>query len=119
MTPEEFARQWQIRHDEYQRLGVQVDGAKVIEAFLSDWHVLNREQNDELLTLERAAIESGFSKDYLGWLVRTGQVPNAGRLGAPSIRRRDLPARKKSPVARGRRKTYDVDADARTLRIPR
>lgn len=46
---------------------------------------------DELLTLEQAAAESGYSVDHLGRRVREGRIPNAGRRGAPLIRRRDLP----------------------------
>lgn len=37
--------------------------------------------------------ESGFSVGHLYRMVGTGQIPNAGRKGAPRIRRRDLPRR--------------------------
>ena len=36
-------------------------------------------ENDEVLTLQRAAAESGYSADHLGRLVREGKIPNAGR----------------------------------------
>ena len=48
-------------------------------------------QADELLTLVQAAQASGYSADYLGRIVRSGQLRNAGRPHAPRIRRTDLP----------------------------
>lgn len=50
-----------------------------------------RTQSDELLTLEEASAESGFTADHLGREVRSARIPNAGRRGAPRIRRSDLP----------------------------
>ena len=37
------------------------------------------------------ARESGHSADHLGRLVRDGNIPNAGRSGAPRIARQHLP----------------------------
>jgi hypothetical protein len=34
---------------------------------------------------------SGYSADYLGRMLRSGSIPNAGRPHAPRIRRADLP----------------------------
>lgn len=48
---------------------------------------------NELLDLQEAARESGYSADYLGRLVRAGRIRNAGRRNAPRIRRGDLPKR--------------------------
>jgi hypothetical protein len=50
-----------------------------------------RLQADELLTLEEASAESGLTADHLGREVRNARIPNAGRKGAPRIRRADLP----------------------------
>lgn len=50
-----------------------------------------RVQADELLTLEEASAESGFTVDHLSREVRSARIPNAGRKGAPRIRRADLP----------------------------
>ena len=55
-------------------------------------------EDTTLLTLNEAAEESGFSPDHLGRLVREGKIPNAGRLGAPQIARRDLPIKLKPRV---------------------
>lgn len=91
MTHHELRDQWATRRTEYQRLGVYVDGAKVIEAFLTDLDAVMRDQADELLSLSRAAHLSGYSTGHLARLIRSGQLPNAGRPNAPKIRRADLP----------------------------
>jgi hypothetical protein len=46
---------------------------------------------EALLTIEGAALESGYSTDHLAREVRAGRIPNAGRKGSPRIRRGDLP----------------------------
>jgi hypothetical protein len=48
----------------------------------------------ETLSLTDAARESGFTADHLGALVKRGKIPNAGRTGAPRIRRHDLPQKR-------------------------
>jgi hypothetical protein len=48
----------------------------------------------ETLSLTEAARESGFTADHLGALVKRGKIPNAGRTGAPRIRRIDLPQKR-------------------------
>ena len=54
---------------------------------------LQREQ-EELLNLTQAAKVSGYSDDHLGRLVKDGIIPNAGRPGAPLIRRGNVPHRR-------------------------
>jgi hypothetical protein len=55
---------------------------------------------EETLSLSDAAKISGYSINHLGDLIRQGKLPNAGRSGAPRLRRADLPA--KNPKGRGR-----------------
>lgn len=50
----------------------------------------------ETLSLRDAARESGFTADHLGALVKSGKIPNAGRKGAPRIRRQNLPSPKQA-----------------------
>ena len=90
MTLAELRARWVQRRDEWRRLGVHVDGAKLCEDVLADLEALDA-AGEEALTLTAAANECGFSADHLGRLVRAGQLPNAGRANAPRIRRRDLP----------------------------
>jgi hypothetical protein len=73
----------------------------------------------EPLTLTEAAAESGFSADHLGRLVRDGKLPNAGRSGAPRVRRADLPTKvrekERRPLASSDDDGYDPLTDARSL----
>ena len=50
-----------------------------------------RVTQDEPLTLDEAAAVSGYTVDHLRHLVADRAIPNAGRKGAPRIRRADLP----------------------------
>ena len=53
-----------------------------------------RALGDEKLTLTQAARESGYSSDHLASLIRSGKLPNAGRLHVPLIHRSDLPIKR-------------------------
>lgn len=50
-----------------------------------------RVTQEEPLTLDEAATVSGYTVDHLRHLVADRAIPNAGRKGAPRIRRADLP----------------------------
>ena len=50
-----------------------------------------RATHDDPLTLDEAASLSGYSSGHLRHLVADQAIPNAGRKGAPRIRRGDLP----------------------------
>jgi hypothetical protein len=65
----------------------------------------------EELTLSEAVEASGYSDRALRAKLADGTIPNAGRPGAPRIRRADLPRRSK-PASRS---AYDPDADAAQL----
>jgi len=112
MTLEELRRTWVQRRDEWRRLGVQVDGAKLCEEILSDLAGLDA-AGEAALSLVEAADESGYSADHLGRLVRAGAIPNAGRVNAPKIRRRDLP--KKAGAFPGAGLSTIVSADRRRI----
>ena len=47
--------------------------------------------DEEALTLQEAAALGGYSVDHVGRQIRSGHIKNAGRHGAPRIRRRDVP----------------------------
>lgn len=82
---------WSGEAETLRRLGAQVDGAKLIEAILTDIQAAGRAEAAEALTLAAAARESGYSAEHLGKLLRTGTLPNSGRKNAPRILRRHLP----------------------------
>lgn len=50
-----------------------------------------RERANEVLNMREAARESGYHEDHLARLVKAGKIPNAGKRGAPKIRRGELP----------------------------
>ena len=85
----------------------------------ADLEAALRNRDDEILSMREAGIESGYSSEYLSRLVRNGTIPNAGRHGAPRLRRGDLPSRNKSRVGRPSTTQYDPDTDARELLIQR
>ena len=67
--------------------------ARTYEVCSAELETALRDGDDQLLDLQEAARESGYSSDHLGRLVRSGKIPNAGRHNAPKIRRGDLPRR--------------------------
>ena len=70
---------------------------------------------EERLTLDQAALRSGYSADHLARLIRDGRLPNAGRRGAPRVRAVDLPVRPRRAVVADRPGAYDPVADARAI----
>ena len=58
MTLAELRARWTERRDEWRRLGVQVDGAKLAEEVLADLEKVVNAGADELLTLTAAAHET-------------------------------------------------------------
>jgi hypothetical protein len=68
-----------------------------------------RAHDEELLDLATAATESGYSADRLRHMIAEGTIANAGRKGAPRVRRSDLPRRKTSS------KGFDAAAAAQRL----
>ncbi len=57
-----------------------------------------RDTQDETLTLDEAAAVSGYTNSHLRHLVADGSIPNAGRRGAPRIRRSAVPIKPGSAV---------------------
>src|SRR5580704_14810709 len=103
---DEVLARWQRRHDEWQKLGVTVNGAMIVAEVIADLRAILEGDSGELLPLAEAARESGYSADHLARLVRESRIPNAGRRGKPMIRRCDLPVR--PPKLEGQRlKVYD------------
>jgi excisionase family DNA binding protein len=78
---------------------------------------------DELLTVEEAAVESGYNAESLRRMVRSGKLPSERNIGQRThirIRRRDLPRKPRNPrnhTADSRRpgKEYNPEEDARDI----
>lgn len=83
---------WRENAQTLRRWGAR-DQAEVLEACAEALEALQGTEANRALTLSEAAEESGYSADHLGRLVRQGKIPNAGRRGAPRIRRADLHGR--------------------------
>ncbi len=115
MTPDAFARKWTSRRDDFQALGVLVDGARSCDEVLVDFGKVLETESNTALTLGEAAARSGYSAGHLGRLVRQGKIPNAGQPRSPRVRVVDLPARPSAVVAERRPRKYDADTDARSL----
>lgn len=91
MKPAEFEAKWREEAELLRRRRAQVDAGELLEEVLTDFRAVVIQENEELLDLQAASRESGYSADHLGRLVRDGVIRNAGRRNAPKIRRGDLP----------------------------
>jgi hypothetical protein len=92
MTFDELRSTWTHRRDEWRKLGVQVDGARLAEEVLAGLDQLAGADADELLSLTDAAREKQLHPDSIGRAIRQGRIRNAGRPNAPRVRRGDLDA---------------------------
>jgi len=100
MTLADIRQAWAERREEWRRLGVYVNGAKLCDDFLADLDRMAREDTEELITLTEAARVTGFHPDSIGRAIRDGRVPNYGRPNAPRVRRLDV-----AKLGRRRKKT--------------
>ena len=108
MTLHELAHEWQAEAARLRtRYGLE-EMAKLCEAHAGELSEALRDAAEEALTLGQASAESGYSKRRLRELVAEGSVANAGRKGAPRIRRADLPRKSSKTGAH----SFDVAAHA-------
>lgn len=92
MRISELSDEWRALAEQQRRLGAEPQ-ARTLEYCADALGSVLRANEDELLSLQQAADESGYSVDHLGRLIRERKVPNAGRKARPLIRRSDLPAK--------------------------
>lgn len=109
--PTELPAQWRELKEQLASIGALVDPAKLLELCAQQLETGLRAAENDVLTLQDAARESGMHADTLRHLISKGKLPNAGRKGAPRIRRGDLP-RKPGPRTAS---VYDASADAMQL----
>ena len=86
----ELATSWERDADRFAEYG-DGRGATTCRLHAGELRAAVQETLDQELSLSEAAKESGYSNRRLRELVASGSIPNAGRRGAPRIRRGDLP----------------------------
>lgn len=94
MGREALAQRWRDDAALLRRRGAEAQAAAV-ESCASDLEEEDRRLSLEMLTLEQAEGESGYSYSALQKMVADGRLPNAGGPHRPRIRRCDLP---KKPI---------------------
>lgn len=85
---------WRERGDALRQYGGAEGPARAWEQAALELETALRAHDDEPLSLAAAAADSGYSADHLARMVRDGKIPNAGRHGAPLVRRGDLPMKR-------------------------
>src|SRR3954468_10313991 len=90
LNPADLPETWRALAMQQRNLGADAQ-ARTLEWCADQLTTAMLQKADELLSLHRAAQESGYSVDHLGRLVREGRIPNSGRKAKPLIRRKDLP----------------------------
>jgi len=87
----ELRASWQEEHDRFLSDGALVNGARLVSRFLRDLNELNESTGRETLNLTEAARYSGYSREYLGRLVKDGKLRDYGRKGARKVRKAEVP----------------------------
>jgi hypothetical protein len=85
-----LSAEWR-RHAETLRAFGAAGQAEVLDRCADELERALASQEGELLTLQQAALVSGYSADHLGRLIRRGTLTNLGRRRAPRVRRTELP----------------------------
>jgi len=88
--PNDLSLEWRELALQQRDLGAEPQ-ARTLEWCADELEEHFRAWRSELLTLEEASEESGYSRDHLGRLLSDGVIPNAGEPYGPHIRRQDLP----------------------------
>jgi len=107
--PTALPSEWRSRAVRLREWGASEQVARAWEKAAAEVEQVLRRWDRATLTLTEAAQESGYSADHLGQLVRDGEIPNAGRPGAPRIRRADLPVKSSPSPEPHPSTTPDVD----------
>ena len=107
-------KRWMERHEEWTRLGAQVSGERVAAEIVADLQEIAKAQADELVTLEEAGRQTGYTADHLGALIRQGKLQNYGRKNAPRVRLGDCPRKPHALTYRRDRATLGL-ADRRGI----
>lgn len=97
--PGDLPIEWRKRADFLRQYG-DPNTARLWELAATELERAMAVMGEQTLSLTEAARVSGYTPDHLGALVKKGKIPNAGRSGAPRIRRCDLPVKEPGGPAR-------------------
>jgi hypothetical protein len=86
----EVFERWAQEVDRLSQFGALIPAAALILTVLTDVRAVLDAEGDELLAIREANALSRKHPATLRQLVATGRLPQAGRLHAPRVRRRDL-----------------------------
>ena len=95
---EGLTTEWKAHAAALRRYGAESE-ARALEACAAELEERLRDWQTEPLTLEAAAVESGYSYSSLQQKVAGGEIRNVGGKGRPRLRRCDLP--RKTPKTFG------------------
>jgi hypothetical protein len=90
LTTTDLVVEWRREADRMEARGLDQPG-KLIRSLADQLAAVLQHEGSAILSLREASAESGYSEGHLGRKVRAGEIPNAGRPGAPRIRRCDVP----------------------------
>ena len=115
MTLGELCVKWETRQQEWRRLDVLADAAKLAAEIIADLNALHHAQTMEAVTLKEASAIGGYSIDHLQRLVAARQLENVGRKGRPRIRRGDVPIKRSHSLQGLHNPTNDVISERRRI----
>jgi hypothetical protein len=101
MTPDrvqQLSHEWRVLATTLRTYGGEMIATAMMRC-AEDLEIMTK-ADDDVVTLAEASRESGYTADYLGRLVKRGDLKNHGRPHAPRVRRSEIPqkaAANKSP----------------------
>ena len=93
---ESLVAEWRDNAVTLKRFGAE-RSARLLQTCADELDVRVEAWLDEPLAVSQAAEESHYSESHLRALLKDEVIPNAGRVGKPRIRRRDLPRKPYRP----------------------
>ena len=113
VSRDELLRQLRARCDDLARLGALVRPEAVYGELLAKLERFFAEEDQRMITLEEAAVVSGYSRDHLRRLHRLHRIPAERRGRRLYFRAANLP--KKTSIDPAPSRGYDPLADARQV----
>ncbi len=115
MTSRDLATRWRADAEVLDRNGAE-QLARICRTHADEIDHALQQEADEALSLTEAAAASGYSTDRLRHMITEGKISNAGRRGAPRIRRGDLPVKPRGSTDAGAGATgFDATAAAKLM----